>query len=804
MAACAHILGQNSTGPDAAAQIREIVRLADGHIRVAFELLNCIPETMFAEFALIKGNEVDGKIMLETSTTHPFFETVPELKQALKIDPEPRRRAHPEPASSFLHRLSPHNRFISDGQKVALHALMMMPKGASLVVALPTGWGKSALFQVGIRHWRELDPTATIVVIVPTIALAQDHARTLETMPGLEACTALVGGTKQSSRREILGAFINGDIPILLVSPEMALGGAYQTICDSANRASRGFEGAHLSAIVVDEAHIIASWGRYFRPDFQRLPGLVKELQDLQPDLRTLLLSATIDADQRRRLREQFAGSNQIEEVVVAEPRDEFDIVWKYLPSGNQRFEIVTQAVDIIPRPAIIYTTTVEDAERLYAKLNNRGYRRVELFTGEITDPNDRQRVIDSWARGNVDLVVATSAFGMGVDKADVRAIVHVCLPESADRFYQEIGRGGRDGHQALSFCLWNDQDAMIAANLAIHGWMRPETSIRRWKAILKHANQKELFSHGPSGELFLKVLLDARHEGLDRITGNLNRQWNAALLTLLQRSGALRIIKEKRDDNGSEYWVAEILQPTIVDNQLDLDQVLKPYLSVGESEAIDARRKSIELERAMRNKEEGCFRTMLFDIVEPGGSPWPCGRCPICVETSEHPRSCPDRHEFNIAWSENKWTRSCPVIGVPWVVNLEEPTLRSNLHGLVALMSRIGIEQFIVNAEMIDDLEQAVCESRANLGFTLILGGDVPPARMPTAVLLANGGGDPETTRKHCMKLRQLFENNWKEIPILFLLSPDLGGSGAVLSQHLSSQAPMTEKDLSIIGSET
>jgi ATP-dependent DNA helicase RecQ len=607
---------------------------------------------------------------------------------------------------------------------------------------------------------------------------------------------------KKSQREETLGAFISGEIPILLMSPEMAFGGAFQALCDAANRSSRGFEGAHLTAIAVDEAHIIASWGRYFRPDFQRLPGLVRELRKRQPSLRTILLSATVAADLRKRLLNDFKGSGPTGEVVVAEPRDEFDIVWSHLPGTIDRDSLVIKAADIVPRPAIIYTTTVEDAERLHAMLYNRGYRRLELFTGEITDPIDRQRVIDSWALGDVDVVVATSAFGMGVDKTNVRAIVHACLPESADRLYQEIGRGGRDGHQALSLCLWNDGDAATAASLAIHGWMRPETGIRRWKAILREANQKSYFRNGPSGTIFLNVPLDARHEGLERITGQLNRQWNAALLTLLQRSGALRIIAEEKAENGAELWVAEIQQPAIVSDHPDLDQILTPYLSIGESEATVARMKAAELEHVMHNVEEGCFRTLLYDIVEPLSSPWPCGRCAVCRAVGKAPHTRADRHEFSVTWPDQAWVRPCAVSGGSRVVNPEEPTLRVSLYHLVTRLAQIGIEQFVTTANTVDALEQAVCESSAIIGCTLVLGGDVPPVRVPTAVIIANKAEDPEVVRNHCLELRRQFETDWKEVPILFVLSPDLNGQGTALSQHLSSQGPMAEQELTMIGS--
>jgi ATP-dependent DNA helicase RecQ len=247
IAACARVLGQGVTGRDAAAQVRELVRLADGHIHLPGNLLQCVPQALFADFALSKRADAAGRVLLEMSFVHPAFDMIPDLKWALPIDPGLRRHTHSESASSFLRRLSPHERFASDGQKAALHAVMTMPPGATVVTALPTGWGKSALFQVGAGRWREVDPTACVVVIVPTVALAQDHARTLADIPRLSGSRALVGGMTQSVRRNTLEAFGAGDVPILLVSPEMALGGAFTALCEAATKGSQRHEGCSCS-----------------------------------------------------------------------------------------------------------------------------------------------------------------------------------------------------------------------------------------------------------------------------------------------------------------------------------------------------------------------------------------------------------------------------------------------------------------------------------------------------------------------------------------------------------------------------
>jgi ATP-dependent DNA helicase RecQ len=796
MAACAHVVEQGITGRDAVAQIRELVRLADGHIHLSACLLEGIDQSLFAEFALTQRADPSLRVLLELSPVHPVFDAVPDLRWALPIDTRLRRNTNPEAASSFLHRLSPHAKFASDGQKAALHGLMMMPVGATFIASLPTGWGKSALFQLGVRRWREADPMACVVVIVPTVALAQDHARTLASMPSLTGSRALVGGMKPSEREEVLEAFSMGDVPILLMSPEMALGGAFNALRDAATRASHGYDGGHLAAVVIDEAHIIASWGRHFRPDFQRLRGLVQDLRTRQPDLRTLLLSATIDAELRERLRHDFSGNGPTEEVVVAEPREEFDLVWNRVLPEDDRTALVVQAADVVPRPAIIYTTTVEDAEKLYERLWKRGYRRIELFTGDVDDPSERQKVLDSWASGGTDMVVATSAFGMGVDKANVRTIVHACLPESAERLYQEIGRGGRDGHQALSLCLWTDGDASTAASLAIHGWMLPETSNRRWKAILEEASYRGYLSHGPSG-IQLKAPLDARHEGLEeRITGKLNRQWNAALLTLLQRSGALRIVSEEMTVNGAKLWVGEILRPEIVSDGPALGQILTPFLTVGESEAKAARIKATQLEQTFLNEEEGCSRTLLFDLVEPSGSPWPCGRCPVCVAVDEHPRTRPNQHEFHTAWPDYAWPQKCPQAGALVIIS-EDSKFTNHLARLVARLAGVGVEQFITTADTLDALERAVCSSNLDFGFTLRLGETVPIARAPTAVLIGSRAAELEIVRTNCVALRNHFEANWRELPLYFVLSPDLVPAGSALAQYLSSQAPMAELEL-------
>jgi ATP-dependent DNA helicase RecQ len=143
-------------------------------------------------------------------------------------------------------------------------------------------------------------------------------------------------------------------------------------------------------------------------------------------------------------------------EIDAQVPRYEFDLVSKQFDSPQARLRALLEAIEYAPRPTLVYTTLVEEAESLYEILRaEKGYRRIGLVTGESSLPGSRQEVVEQWTQDALDLVIATSAFGMGIDKADVRTVIHACVPESAARYYQEIGRGGRDGRQVIALCLW-------------------------------------------------------------------------------------------------------------------------------------------------------------------------------------------------------------------------------------------------------------------------------------------------------------------------------------------------------------
>ena len=492
---CIKVLNVDASFADRGAIIRELVRLSDGFTTLPIEGLGIAEQDFprLRRFGLEVRKTSGNKVTVLAVDDNLLAGAV---KDALRLDPFSRRPYRPELGDCVLRRLTSFLDYQTATQKSAVRALLTMPSASTLSVTMPTGSGKSLLFQLGALWWRLSYQWACVIVIVPTIALAHDHERTLRTISGLERSRALTSDLNAEQRAQVLFDFNRGDVPILLLSPELALGGARDALFTAAMATLNKPSAAkgRLAAIFIDEAHIVESWGRSFRPDFQRLPGLLAKLSEANPEIRVVLLSATISDQARIELRRAYGHDREILEIDAQMPRYELDIVSLPQETGADRDAAIVKLIDRIPRPCIIYTTRVKHAREVYEGLQEKGYSRIELFTGEITDGGKRGQIINAWSQDALDIVVGTSAFGLGIDKQDVRAVIHACIPESPSRFYQEIGRASRDGFQGLSLCVWSrgsingqvDDDVVLAYRQATKGWLGVTLSLDRWWAMVK------------------------------------------------------------------------------------------------------------------------------------------------------------------------------------------------------------------------------------------------------------------------------------------------------------------------------
>jgi len=524
------------------------------------------------------------------------------------------------------------------------------------------------------------------------------------------------------------------------MSPEVAFGRARDALLEAAKPAEEKFGlEARLAAVFIDEAHIIESWGRTFRPDFQRLPSLIAALRETNPDMMTVLLSATLSPRARAELQRAYGRAPWLE-IHAGVPRYDFNIVTRRFDSVDDRRIALLRAVDLCPRPAIVYTTRVRDAEDIHGELRNRGYSRIALFTGE-TGPAERQNVIDRWAAGDIDLVVATSAFGLGIDKKNVRTVIHACMPESAARWYQEIGRGGRDGHQALALLLWCDDpehdDVGEALRISSGDWLTRPYAEEHWEALRDRAESAWL----PGVRRRLILPLDAAPERLGRHTGGHNRRWNQSLLNLMQRAGILEIITvEERQAHPA--WEVVLCRDELMGDPVTAAAAWDDIFRVRDAEQTSASAEAKSFVNHIRGRGSNCLLTGAFSLIEP--EVWdapPCGRCARCRE-----RDYPAPVQIASGGLDAVWGQGPDVSRGPTGPLLISPEGFDAVprRRLLLRLARAGLQQLVVPDDWAREAAEIMAAEGAPLGFVLAdsdwMEGRWALANLPTATVLPEG----------------------------------------------------------------
>ncbi|MEG4865396.1 MULTISPECIES: protein DpdF [unclassified Microcoleus] len=439
---------------------------------------------------------------------------------------EERRNYEPVEGDPFL-ELVELQKYRSVGQREAIRAVLTAPENSTLAINLPTGSGKSLCAQ--LPALLRSQNAGVTVVVVPTTALALDQERALKRF--VNHPTAYYGdesGQGQQRRQEIRDRIRNGTQRIVFTSPESLMKSLAPALYEAAKLQM-------LRYLVIDEAHIVEQWGDEFRPAFQELPGLRRDLLRWT-SFTTLLLTATLTESCLDTLETLFGkpGNFQVISAVQLRPEPSYWFAW--CQSEEIRKQRLMEAVYHLPRPLIIYATKREDVRRWQQDLLSAGFKRCAIMTGESSSL-ERSQLIENLRERRVDIVVATSAFGLGVDQSDIRAVIHACIPETIDRFYQEVGRGGRDGKAAISLTLHTTQDLEIAKSLNDKSAITVDRGFQRWKSMFL---KKEMF---PDGRFRVPVNLapSSKPEDID-MNSEQNQAWNIRTLTLMSRSGLIEI----------------------------------------------------------------------------------------------------------------------------------------------------------------------------------------------------------------------------------------------------------------------
>ena len=550
----------------------------------------------------------------------------------------------PIPGDPFLELATggSHATYRTLGQRTAIRAVLGAKPGSTVLTILPTGSGKSAVMSIPAYFAK---PDAS-VIIVPTTSLALDLASRLETSYSLEHPIAYHGGLSDADRSAIRTRLRDGDQWLVVTSPESACGSLEPSLTWMA-------EHGRLRNFMIDEAHMVASWGSAFRPEFQALAGLRRKLRarsaDVHAPITTLLLTGTLDQYGFEVLNALFSDEDIT--VVSAQSTRPEPSYWHHaVANDDEKRASLIDAVVHAPRPVLVYVSLVQDqanvgsasAYEVAAWLRDAGFARLRVVTGR-TPAIDRQGVVDALhcaglPEDDCDIVVASSAFGLGIDVDDVRSVIHATVPESLDRYYQEVGRAGRDGLASLSLVIHAPKDHQVAAGLAAPAEIGKVLAWRRWEAMRATA----VTGVGQT----MTIDLAASHAGIQNPGGDLNRGWNLHTLAMMERIGMIRIhwkVDAEIPEGASPETIGEVfrnrrltieLRYANLADQHSFNQLWTEHKQVG----IESARRSLDAVNTQLDQGTMCANQSFannYRIDLPSGTTITCevhcGGCPKC-----------------------------------------------------------------------------------------------------------------------------------------------------------------------------
>src|SRR3569833_2048391 len=336
----------------------------------------------------------------------------------------------PSPAS-LLHDVFGFEQFRGVQQQVLERVLA----GRNTLAIMPTGAGKSLCYQLAA-----VALSGCCVVISPLIALMHDQLRSARAL-GIRAASLT---SADADWRETQDRLVGGELDLLYVAPERASGEGFRAL----------LERSQLCLFAIDEAHCVSEWGHDFRPDYR----LLRPLLDAFPQIPRLALTATADHHTRDDILAQLGIPR---DGLIVSGFDRPNIRYAIRHRENAIRQLTALMVEA-PVPGIVYAPTRSKVERIAEELAERTGRQVLPYHAGL-DPAVRAGNQAAFVASQDMVIVATIAFGMGIDKPDVRFVAHAGLPKSIEAYYQETGRAGRDGDPATAMLFWGAEDFALA-----------------------------------------------------------------------------------------------------------------------------------------------------------------------------------------------------------------------------------------------------------------------------------------------------------------------------------------------------
>lgn len=488
--------------------------------------------------------------------------------------------------------------FKSIEQQLAVIGALRVPAGYTAMVAMSTGGGKSLITQTVSYQY----DNGLTIIIVPTISLMLVQQRNASSIIKPDNKKEIMYYHSGCNVDELISALDKNLVRMLFISPEALIKNI--RIQDSILKAnSKGY----LKNLVIDEAHIIIEWGASFRVDFQCLDSFKRLLVKDNPSLRTYLLSATFSKKVVDNLKMFYGDDDRWIEIRLDALRKEprFDII--KCNSYTEKHDRIKELVCKLPRPMIIYVNSPDDAEKVQHELAKVGFDNTRIFTGK-TKSIDRERIINEWISDKFDLMIATCAFGVGVDKKDVRTVIHSYIPSSADQYYQECGRGGRDGLPCLSVMLYTDDDIKATMSMT-QKVLTVEKLCGRWFSMLNNRKTNIRLD-----SIVIDTSVKPNYSDTDSFYVDVNNAditWNVYVILLLRRARMIEITDVKYSDD--RY----IFNIRLIDKRIrfDCEQTIEIFNSIRDDESKSIYMEIKELTSKLRRVGKSCWSSMFNDI---------------------------------------------------------------------------------------------------------------------------------------------------------------------------------------------
>jgi ATP-dependent DNA helicase RecQ len=390
---------------------------------------------------------------------------------------------HSKDPLTILNTVFNHRSFRSRQEEIINNVLAQK----NTLAVLPTGAGKSLCFQIPALLFDGLT-----IVVSPLIALMKDQVDNLRKRGIMEAAY-INSMLDQASKERIYRLLKESKLKMLYVAPESFVDNKLRSILKKCT----------ISLIAIDEVHCISTWGHNFRPDYLRLKQVIRELHNPPPPVLGLTATATktVEVDIQKQL--------GIECDVFKDSFDRKNLLFSVIrmPTNGGKEKFLKEMLTHLEGSAIVYVNFTKTAEDLARYLTDSRLS-ASYYHGQIQDRKERRKIQNDFISGEKRIVVATNAFGMGIDKEDIRAIIHYNLPKSIENYYQEVGRAGRDQNSSKCILLYSKGDEIKLRKLI----QRNTPSAKQIKAFL------DLLSQGVGSVQYVNVKHVANDLKLDEV----------------------------------------------------------------------------------------------------------------------------------------------------------------------------------------------------------------------------------------------------------------------------------------------